>query len=177
MSNSSETVRDARNVSMNHDYETGVALADSANKTCVKCPLAEKSRWRQIRIAIKPRHHGNHASQMKSYYGTLSGSYGRSFRIRHEKLPQAPPTGEITMTSYPACNITSLSRKPCITEKKFMCNTISKSWSLFQNPSWKIAWSAPLRRNHDNVISGWQWNLVISETMHPRWKVTEEHSQ
>jgi len=24
---------------MNHDYETGVALSDSVNKTCVKRPL------------------------------------------------------------------------------------------------------------------------------------------
>jgi len=44
MSNNSETVGDVRNVSMNHDYETGVALSDSINKTRVKCPLAEKSR-------------------------------------------------------------------------------------------------------------------------------------
>jgi len=44
MSNNSETVRDTRNVSMNHDYATGVALSDSVNKTCVKRPLAEKSR-------------------------------------------------------------------------------------------------------------------------------------
>jgi len=44
MSNNSETVRDTRNISMNHDYETGVALSDSVNKTCVKRPLAEESR-------------------------------------------------------------------------------------------------------------------------------------
>jgi len=42
MSNNSETVSDTRNVSMNHDYETLVALSDSVNKTCVKRPLAEK---------------------------------------------------------------------------------------------------------------------------------------
>jgi len=34
---------------------------------------------------------GNHKSQIKSYYGTLSGSRGRSFRIRHEKSLEAPP--------------------------------------------------------------------------------------
>jgi len=43
MSNNSETVRDVRNMSMNHDYKTGVTLSDSFNKTCVKRPLAEKS--------------------------------------------------------------------------------------------------------------------------------------
>jgi len=45
---------------------------------------------------------------IKSYYGTLSGSHGLSFRIRHEKSPEAPPGGEITMTSYPVSNNTSL---------------------------------------------------------------------
>jgi len=79
----------------------GVALSDSVNKTCVKRLLAEKSRWRPIRLAMKPSYLGNHASQMKSYYGTLSGGHGRSFRIRQEKSPEAPPNGEITMTSYP----------------------------------------------------------------------------
>jgi len=58
----SETVRDTQNMSMNHDYETGVALSDPVNKTCVKHPLAEKSRWRHFRLAIKPRYLGNHAS-------------------------------------------------------------------------------------------------------------------
>jgi len=65
MSNNFETVRDTRNMSMNHDYETGVALSDSVNKTCVKRPLAEKSRWRNFRLAIKARYLWNHASQLK----------------------------------------------------------------------------------------------------------------
>jgi len=144
MSTNSETVRNTRNVSMNHDYKTGVALTDSVNKTCVKRSLAEKSRWRHIRVATKPRYLGNLASKVTNCYRTLSGSHGRFFRISQEKSPEAPLSGEITMTSYPACNKTSLSRKPCIPDKKLICNTISKSWSLFQNPSWKIAWSAPL---------------------------------
>jgi len=135
MSNNSETVRDTQNMSMNHDYETGVALSDYVNKTCVKRPLAEKSRWRHFWLAIKPRYLGNHASQIKSYYGTLSGRHGRSFRIRHEKLPEAPPRGEITMTSLPACNKTSLSRKPCILKNKLVWNASRKSWSIFQNQS------------------------------------------
>jgi len=194
MSNISETVRDTRNVSMNHDYETEVALSDFVNNTCVKRSLAEKSRWCHIRLAIKPRYLGNHASQIKRYYGMLSGSRGRSFRISHEKSPETLPSGEVTMTSYPPCNKTSLSRKPCIPDKNYyrtlagshgrsfrirhknrlrrplaekswwrhirlamkpcylgnyasqiksLRNAISKSWSLFQNPSWKIDWSAP----------------------------------
>jgi len=39
-------------------------------------------------------------SQIESYYETLSGSYGRSFRIRYEESPEALPDGEITTTSY-----------------------------------------------------------------------------
>jgi len=50
---------------------------------------------------------------------------------------------EITMTSYPACNKSTLSRKPCIPDKKLLLITIRKSWSHLQTPSWKIAWSAP----------------------------------
>jgi len=170
-----------------------VALSESIMKNRLKRSLAEKSRWRHNRLAIRPRYLGNHASQMKSYYGTLSGSrgrsfiirqenlpeappsgeitmrhirlaikprflgnhashmnsyygtsgrQGRSFRIRHENLPKASPSGEITMTSYPACNKNSLCRKPCISDKKLPRNTIRKPRSLFHNPSWKIAWSA-----------------------------------
>jgi len=62
MSNNSETVRDMRNVPMNHDYKTGVTLSDSVNKTCVKRSLTEKSRWRHVRLAIKPRYLGNHVT-------------------------------------------------------------------------------------------------------------------
>jgi len=51
---------------------------------------------------------------IKSGYGTQSGSHIRSFRIRHEKSLEVPPSGELAMTSYPACNKPSLSRKPCI---------------------------------------------------------------
>jgi len=182
-----------------------IAHSETVIKNGLKRPLAEKSRWRHIRLAIKPRNLGNHASQIKSYYWTLSGSHGRTFRIRHEKSREAPPGVEITMTSYPACNKstslgnhasqiksyywslsgsnghsfrihhkkspeapsggeimmtsytagnkTSLYRKPCILDKKSLWNTMRKSRSLFQNPSWKIAWNAPWRRNHDDVIS------------------------
>jgi len=111
-------------------------------------PLAEKSRWRHIRLAIKPRYLGNHAPQIKCYHGTLSGSYGRSFRIRHEKVRALPSGGELTMTSYLVGNTTSLSQKPCIAAKKLLWITIRKSWTVFQNPSWKIAWSVRWRRNH-----------------------------
>jgi len=82
-------------MSMNHDCQAWIAFSDSVKKTCVKRCLAEKSRCRHIRLAIKPRYLGNHASQIKGYYGLLSESHGRSFRIRHEKSREAPPGGEI----------------------------------------------------------------------------------
>jgi len=37
--------------------------------------------------------------------------------------------------------------------------------------------SAPWQRNHGDVISGLQYNLVISETMHPRYIVFIERHQ
>jgi len=83
-----------------------------------KAPLAEKSRWRHIRLVTKPRYLGNHASQITSYYGTLSGSHGRSFRIRREKMRAAPPGLGLTMMSNPVGNKTLLFRKPCISDKK-----------------------------------------------------------
>jgi len=94
-------------------------------------------------FAIKPCYLENHASQMKSCWGTLSGSNGCSIRIRPENSPEAPPSGEIILTSYPVGNETSLSRKPCIPDEKLLKNAIRKQWSLYQNPSWKIALSAP----------------------------------
>jgi len=63
---------------------------------------------------------GNHTSQIKIYNATLTGSHGRSFRIRPKKLPEAHPSGEIMTTSYPACNETSLYRKPCILDSKLL---------------------------------------------------------
>jgi len=181
---------------MNQDYETGFALSDSVNKSCVKGPLAEKSqlrhfrlaikprylgnhasqlkryygslsgsharsfrirhenrlkrplveksRWRHIRLAIKPCYLGNHASQIKSYYGTLSGSRGSSFRIRHGKSSEAPSGGGLTMTSYPVGNKSSLCRKPFLATKKMLWITNRKSWSLFQNSSWKNRLKRPL---------------------------------
>jgi len=49
-------------------------------------------------LAMKPCYLGNYASQIKSYYRTLSGSNGSSFTIHHEKWPEAPQGGEIMMT-------------------------------------------------------------------------------
>jgi len=45
-----------------------------------------KFRQQNLRLAIKPRYLGNHASQIKSYYESVSGSHGRSYRIRHKKV-------------------------------------------------------------------------------------------
>jgi len=151
-------------------------------KNCLKRPLAEKSRWRHIRFEIKPRYLGNHASQMKSYNGTRSGSHDHFFRI--------PPL----MTSYPAWNknivlsetihprqnismernqevmvalsesviknrlkrslaeksrwhhirLTIKPRKSCISDKKLLWNAVRKSWSLFQNPVMKNRVERPL---------------------------------
>jgi len=44
MSNNFETVRDMRNMSMNHDNETGVALSKSIMKKCLQRSLTEDLR-------------------------------------------------------------------------------------------------------------------------------------
>jgi len=54
-----------------------------------------------------PRHLGNHASQIKSYYETLPGSHGHSFRVRYENRVKLPWWKQITMISYPVSNQTS----------------------------------------------------------------------
>jgi len=126
---------------MARHQEVMVALSESVMKSRVKSPLVEKSRWRHFQLVIKLHYLGNHASQIRSYYGTLSWSHSHSFRIRHEKVRTAPPGGGRTMTSYPVGNKTSLYREPCIADKKLLWITIRKTWSLYQNLSWKIAWS------------------------------------
>jgi len=72
------------------------------------------------------------------YHRTLLVRHGRPFRIRHDYSREAQPGGGLTTTSYPVGNKTSLSRKPCIEDKKLLWNVIRKSWSLFKNQAWKV---------------------------------------
>jgi len=51
-----------------------VALSETIMKNCLTRPQAAKSRWRDILFVIKAR---NHASQLKSYYGSLLESLVR----------------------------------------------------------------------------------------------------
>jgi len=102
---------------MDHYQKVMVALSESVSQNRIKHPLGDKSRWCPILLAIKPRYLKNHASQIKSYYTTLSGSRGRSFRICLKKSPKVLFSREITMTSYSVGNKTSLSWKPCIAHK------------------------------------------------------------
>jgi len=152
MSNNFETILYMRNMSINHDYKTGINLLDSVYKISVKRRPAKKSRWRHMQLAIKPRYLWNHATQIKSYYRMLSGSHGSwsLFQNLLWKIAWSAPGGEIPMTSYPACNKTSLSRKPCIPDKTLLWTSIRMSWSLFQNPLWNSACSAPCWRD-------WRW--------------------
>jgi len=91
-------------------YKSNSLLSTLLNKNCIwqlfpyfMCILLKLQLVNFILNAyqsIKNRYLRDHASQIKSYYGTLSGSHGRSFRIRYAKSPEAPPGGEITMMSY-----------------------------------------------------------------------------
>jgi len=76
---------------MQQNIISGSPIQNRQSKNCVQRPLVEKSRWRHIRLEIIPLNHGNHASQIKSYYETLLGSHGRPFRIRHVKKREATP--------------------------------------------------------------------------------------
>jgi len=71
-----------------------------------------------------------------------------------ESVMKNRPGGEITMTSYPACKKISLSRKTCIADKKLLLITLKKSWSRFQNPSWK---SVCMQRS---LADDWRWRHV-----------------
>jgi len=59
ISNNFETVRDHEICQWTINMKLACALSDSVNKTCVERPLADKSRWRHIRLAIIPRCLGN----------------------------------------------------------------------------------------------------------------------
>jgi len=54
-----------KKVTIDHYQEVMVALLESVVKNRLKRPLVEKSRWRHIQLAIKPRYLGNSASQIK----------------------------------------------------------------------------------------------------------------
>jgi len=78
----------------------------------ISMPAGKSHAKRKCRITFNPFELGQ-----KLPLTTKIRSHGHSFRIRHEKSPKAPPDWEITMTSYPVCNKTSLSRKPWISDK------------------------------------------------------------
>jgi len=182
------------------------------HENCLKRPLKEKSRWRHIRLANKSSLSRKPCiAYKKSIWNTKRKSWS-VFQNPSWKSPEASVSGQFTMTSYPVGHKTSLSRKPCIPDKNLLLYAIRMQWALFQNLSWElpdvphggkvtmtsypaypayhktslsiernrdvmadlsetvmnISWSAPRRRNHDDVVSGWQWNLVISETVHHR---------
>jgi len=67
-----------------------------------------------------------------------------------------PPGKEITMTSYPACNKTSLSRKPCIPDKNVTMERYQKVMVAFSKSVMKSACSTPWQTTDDDVTSGWQ---------------------
>jgi len=115
--------------------------------------LAKNSRWRHIRLAIKPCYLGNQASRIKNYYGTLSRSLFHN--LSRKKVRAAPPGRGLIMTSHPACNKTSLSRKPCIAYNKLRYINISKSWSIFHNSSWKTACAV-----HCPLLDDWWWRHI-----------------
>jgi len=105
---------------------------------------------------------------------TMIMKLGSLFQIPSTKT-ETPASGGQTMTSYPVCNKTWLSGKPCITAEKLLWNAIRMSYGH----SFRICHKNCVQRSHArdwcDVIFGWQHNLVFSETMHGSYKVTMDH--
>jgi hypothetical protein len=76
------------------------------------------------------------------------------------------------MTSFPVYKKTSISRKGCVIEQKLPLLANRKLGLISQNLSMKTMSSAPYRRNHHDVISGFQENHNISEMVFVREKTT-----
>jgi len=55
-----------------------------SRKPCIPDKKLNMERYREVMFA-RLESAVNHASRINSYYGTLSGNHGRSFRIRHKK--------------------------------------------------------------------------------------------
>ena len=94
-----------------------------------------------------------------------------------EHFVRRTPIGEITLTSFPVCKKTSLSRKQCIIELKLLQNSNRKPLSHFQIPSSRTVHSASQRRYTDDVIFGLQENFIISETVYNRRTISTEQNQ
>jgi len=140
--------------SMDRNQKFLVAFSESVMKNCVKRPLAEKLRCCHVRLAIKLRYLGNHASEIKSYCGTLSGINGCSSIIRHETLREVPGGGLTNMT-YPVGKTTSLSRKLCIVAKPLpwiINGSYGSPVRIGHEKVYELSW----RRTDDDVMPGWQ---------------------
>ena len=61
-------------------------------------------------------------------------------------------------------------------DENLLWNTYRKLWSPFQNLSSETAYSAPWRIYTDDVISGLQENLIISEMVYDRRTMSTEHN-
>ena len=63
---------------------------------------------------------------MNNFYGTQLGNHSRPFTIRHKELRTALLSGYSTLTSVPVCKETSLSRKQCMLQMKFLLISFRK---------------------------------------------------
>jgi len=73
------------------------------------------------------------------------------------------------MTSYPVGNKITLSWKPCIADKVTMDHYQQVMVTLSESVMKKCIQRSPADKSRD-VISGWQYIFLISETMHRRYK-------
>jgi len=113
---SNRYIRDMRNMSMNHDYESGSLFKIPSTKPLWNAPLADKSLWRHFRLAIKPRYLGNHASHIKSYYRYQEAMVTLSESVMKNCVKR--PLAEKSRWRHIQLAINPLSRKPCVQDEQ-----------------------------------------------------------
>jgi len=119
-----------------------VTLSESVMKYSLMRPLAEKLRWKSYPDSNKTSLYRKPSITDKKLLSNANRKLWSLFQNPSYKKACSASWRKIMITSYPACNKTSLSRKTYIPDNKLIWNTIRKSWPLFQNPSWKIVWTA-----------------------------------
>jgi len=138
---------------MNHNYESawGHSFRFRQQNLCETPPGEEITMTsypasNKTSLSLKP------ASQLRSYKGMLSGSYGRFFRIRHEKV-RAAPLAEQWWWRHIRFAIKPRYLGNHAWQLISCYGSLSWSHGRCQNWSWKIARSAPWRRSDVDVIT------------------------
>ena len=108
-----------------------IATNSVANTTTPALSVCKKTSLSRKRWMLDEQFLWNRTSKPKSAFQNTS----------LETAYSAPYSGYSTMTYFPVCKKTLLSRKWCMIDGQFPWNTNRKSWSPFQNLFLKTAYS------------------------------------